>query len=210
MLTAVISLSATAQLKNTKWRGTVRGDNPRAVILEFRKDTLFLLTVSDEQLVESMTYTADNQAFVVNKIEGQSDCDNSTPGKYSFQVNGDKMFIKLVSDQCSDRYLALDTTHWLRWKEHREVKLPAKTLLQYTGLYQFDPKHQFSITLENGTLYIEGPDNQLPKSPLMPEGGTTFFLKIAGVEFDFIKDAGGKVIKFISHEEKDYELKKIK
>jgi hypothetical protein len=33
---------------------------------------------------------------------------------------------------------------------------------------------------------------------------------LAGVEFDFVKDANGKVIKFISHEEEDHDVKKIK
>lgn len=207
---AVASLSSSAQLKYTKWRGTIRGDNPRNVILDFRKDTVLLFTVSDEQLVESMTYTADNKTFTVNKIDGQSDCDNSTPGKYGFTMSGDRLFVKLISDQCSDRYTALDTTRWLRWKDHREVKLPEKMLSQFTGVYQFDPQHPVTITLEKGVLYIEGRNNGLPKSPLMPESETKFFLKIAGVEFDFIKDKKGKVIQFISHEEKDYTLKKIK
>ncbi len=210
ILTALVSLASVAQLKNTQWRGTIKGDNPRSVILDFRKDSVLLFTVSDNQLVESMTYTAGNNSFTVNKVEGQSDCDNSTPGKYSFRISGDRMLIKLISDQCADRYTALDTTSWLRWKEHREVKLAEKTLSQYTGTYQFDPQHLLTITLEKGTLYIEGPNNRLPKSPLMPESDTRFFLKIAGVEFDFIKDKTGKVTSFISHEEKDYELKKIK
>ena len=200
ILWATISFVSAAQLKNTKWRGVIRGDNPRTAILDFRKDTVLLTSVSDDQLIESMTYIADNRSFTLTKINGQSDCDNSTPGKYSFRISGDKMFLQLISDPCSDRSTAIDTTHWLRWKEHKEVKLPAKTLSQYTGVYQFDPQHQLTITLENGTLFIVGPNNQLPRSPLMPESDTKFFLKIAGVEFDFIKDDKGKVIKFISHD----------
>jgi hypothetical protein len=210
LLSAVLSASAIAQLKNTRWKGTIKGDNPRNVILDFKKDTVVLYTVSDSEIVETMTYTASNATFTVKKIEGQSDCDNSTLGKYGFEIKGDKMFIKLITDVCSDRSSALDTTKWTKWKDHPEVKVSENILKKYIGVYELNPQHQLTITLENGRLFIEGPNNNLPKSSLTPESNTKFFLKIAGVEFDFVKDANGKVIKFISHEEQDYDVKKIK
>ena len=210
LITTVLSATTIAQLKNTRWKGAIKGDNPRNVILDFKKDTVVLYTVSDSEIVETMTYTINNGAFIVKKINGQSDCDNTTPGKYGFTIKGDKMFIKLITDVCSDRSSALDTTHWTKWKDHPEVKVSENILKQYVGLYEFNPQHQLTITLENGRLFIEGPSNNLPKSPLIPESNTKFFLKIAGVEFDFVKDASGKVIKFISHEEQDYDVKKIK
>ena len=210
LLTTIVSASAFAQLQHTRWKGTIKGDNPRNVILDFKKDTVVLYTVSDSEIVETMIYTASNATFTVQKIEGQSDCDNATPGKYGFEIKADKMLIKLIIDVCSDRSSALDTTKWTKWKDHPEVKVSENVLKQYVGVYEFNPQHQLTITLENGRLFIEGPSNNLPKSPLIPESNTKFFLKIAGVEFDFVKDASGKVIKFISHEEQDYDVKKIK
>jgi hypothetical protein len=209
-LSAILVSSVTAQLKNTKWKGTIKGDNPRNVILDFKKDTLVLYTVSDSEIVEKMTYTIDNASFTVKKINGQSDCDIASPGKYGFRIANDKMSIKLIADACTDRSSALDTTKWQRWKNHIEVKVSANVLAQYVGLYEFNPQHQLTVSLENGRLYIEGQNNNLPKSQLIPESNTKFFLKIAGVEIDFVKDVNGKVIKFISHEEEDHDVKKIK
>jgi hypothetical protein len=205
-----LSASAFAQLQNTSWEGTIKGDNPRNAILGFKKDTVILYTVSDSEVVERMTYTTSGSTFTVKKIDGQSDCDNTTPGKYGFVLKGGKMFIKLISDACNDRSSALDTTKWRKWKNHPEVKVSENVLKQYIGVYEFDPQHHLNITLENGKLYIEGPNNNLPKSPLISESNTKFFLKLAGVEIDFVKDATGKVTKFISHEEEDHDLKKIK
>jgi hypothetical protein len=204
------SASAFAQLQNTRWIGTLKGDNPRNAILDFKKDSVILYTVSDSEIVERMTYTISNATFTVKKIDGQSDCDNTTPGKYGYVLKDGKLLIKFISDACSDRSSALDTTKWRKWKNHPEVKVSENILKQYVGVYEFNPQHQLTITLENGRLYIEGPNNNLPKSPLISESNTKFFLKLAGVEFDFVKDTNGKVIKFISHEEEDHEVKKIK
>jgi hypothetical protein len=206
----MVSTLTMAQLQNTRWKGTIRGDNPRNVILDFKKDSLIIYTVSDGEIVERMTYTADKGSFTVHKIEGQSDCDNSTPGKYAYVLQNGKMNINLISDACNDRSSALDTTRWTTWKDHPAVKVNGNILEQYVGVYEFDPQHHFTVTLVSGTLYIEGPANNLPKSPMTPESKTRFFLKIAGIELDFVKDKNGNVVKMISHEEQDHDLKKIK
>jgi hypothetical protein len=210
ILAVCASGASFAQLQNTRWKATVKGDNPRNVILDFKKDSVILYTVSDSEIVEKMTYTVDKSQFIVKKTEGQSDCDNSTPGTYGYRMVNGKMLVRLISDACSDRSSALDSTYWTKWKDHPAVKLASGVLQQYVGVYQFDPQHQLFITLEDGKLYIEGPNNNLPKNPLIPESNTRFFVKIAGVEMDFVKDANGKVIKFISHEEQDHDVMKIK
>src|ERR1700722_8849712 len=210
LFATIASASSFAQLQNTSWIGTIKGDNPRNAILGFKKDTVILYTVSDSEIVERMTYTLSGTTFTVKKIDGQSDCDNTTPGKYGFVIKDGKMLVKLFSDACNDRSSALDTTKWRKWENHPEVKVNENILKQYVGVYEFNPQHHLNITLENGRLYIEGPNNNLPKSPLISESNTKFFLKLAGVEFDFVKDANGKVIKFISHEEEDHDVKKIK
>jgi hypothetical protein len=210
LLATMASATSFAQIQNTSWIGTIKGDNPRNAILSFKKDTVILYTASDSEVVETMTYTTSGSTFSVKKIDGQSDCDDTTPGKYGFVFQDGKLFIKLISDACNDRSSALDTTKWRKWKAHPEANVSENILKQYVGVYEFDPHHHLAITLENGRLYMEGPDNNLPKSPLVSESHTKFFLKLAGVELDFVKDANGQVIKFISHEEEDHDVKKIK
>ena len=211
IVTLIIAYSSIqAQLSNTKWVGTIFGDNPRRVFLDFKKDKVDLITVSDDALVESMTCVFKDKTFIVKKIDGQSDCDNMSVGKYEFKLKNDSLFITLLDDICEDRSSALNATKWAKWKDHPEVKVDESILKQYVGVYELNTQHQVSILLENGKLYAESVTNNLPKSPLSPESNTRFFIKIAAVSIDFVKDKNGRVVKFISHEDKDYELKKIK
>ena len=207
---SIFSSSLFAQLDNTRWKATLIIDEPVNVIFDFKKDILSLYTVADSTMIETMNYTKDDTSFTLTKIDGQSDCDNSTPGKYRFKIKNGKMEIKMISDDCYDRSSVIDNTTWTKWKEPVEVKVDEAILKQYTGVYELDDAHPISVTFQGGRLYAEGPNNGLPKSPLIAESNTKFFLRIAGVEWDFIKDANGNVVKLISHEEKDYDLKKIK
>ena len=79
-----------AQLKNTRWEGAIKGDNPRNAMLDFKKDTLILYAASNNEIVETMTYTINGNTFTVKKVEGQSDCDNTIPMKYRFEIKGKK------------------------------------------------------------------------------------------------------------------------
>jgi len=203
--------AAPAQLENTRWKTTLRLDDKMLnVIVDFIKDTVALYTVSDSIVIEKMTYTKTNALFTLLKIEGQSDCDNGTPGEYAFTIKGDSLFLRLLKDECYDRYSVLQNTKWKKWKSYPGIKVDEAVLKQYTGVYAHDEAHPITISLQNGILYAEGPNNGLPKSPFTPVTASKFFLRIAGVEIDFIKDANGNVFKLISHEEKDFELKKIK
>jgi len=210
LLLTLISVSLNAQLVPSIWKGTIKGDNPRNVLLDFRKDTLVLLSLSDSAIEETMTYSIKDSDIILRKIEGQSDCDNTTPGKYRFTLRGNSLSIKLVSDPCEDRSSALENTKWQKWKNHPEVHVAESILKQYVGEYEFDAGHHIFISLENGRLQAFGPNNNLPKSTLYAESRSKFFLKVAGVEIDFVRNDQGNVIKFISHEEEDHELKKIK
>jgi hypothetical protein len=210
LASSILTSSLFAQLENTRWKSKIVIDNPVNVILDFKKNTVSLYNLADSGIIETMSYTADNTSFTLLKIEGQSDCDNSTPGKYSFKINKDSMYMKKISDDCYDRYSVIDNTGWRKWKEHPDVKIDQAILKQYAGVYQLDAAHPITVTFENGHLYIEGPNNGLPKSQLTAESSKRFYLRIADAEFDFVKDTNGNVIKLISHEEKDYELKKVK
>ncbi|MEP6747481.1 MAG: DUF3471 domain-containing protein [Bacteroidota bacterium] len=212
LLAAICSLSfALAQLENSKWKTTLHldGSTPN-VILYFKKDSVSLFNVPDSALIEKMTYTKNDTSFILTKIDGQSDCDNGSPGKYGFTIRGDSLFLTLLQDDCYDRYSVIQNTKWAKWKEYRAVKVDETTLKKYTGVYQHDEGHPIIISLENGVLYATGPNNNLPKSPFIPVTTSKFFLRIAAVEMDFISNSAGNVISLISHETKDFELKKIK
>jgi hypothetical protein len=201
--------AAFAQLENTRWKATLQINGPLNTLMDFRKDTVLIYTVADSNLIERMTYTSDDTSFTLLKIDGQSDC-YKEPGKYHFAITGDNLLLKLLADECYDRYSVIQNTTWKKWKDYPLIKVAESILKTYTGVYAVDKSHPITISLDNGVLYAEGPNNGLPKSPFIPVTESKFFLRIAGVEMDFIKDANGKIVKMISHEEADHELKKIK
>ena len=201
---------ASGQLENTRWKTTLQIGGPVNSIIEFRKDTVSVYTTADSTIIESMTYKKNDTLLTLHKIEGQSDCDNSTIGNYGYRIKGDSLLLKLLEDDCDDRSSVIQNTVWIKMKYYPGIKVDETILKQYTGVYAVDEAHPITISLEHGILYAAGPNNGLPKSPFTPITPTKFFLKIAAVEMDFVRDAKGNVVKLISHEEKDYELKKIK
>ncbi len=110
------SVTVQAQLKNTKWKGTLNLENKIDVVFDYRNDTLEVINVRDSSSIEIMTYTIQNNIFSLQKISGQSDCDNTVIGKYKFEINNDTLSITLVSDDCNDRYPVLDNSKWIKVK----------------------------------------------------------------------------------------------
>lgn len=117
------SLSLVAQLRNSRWKGAIRGDNPRDAILDFHKDSVVLYALSDGAIIERMTCTVRDGVIALHKIDGQSDCDNSVVGKYKFEIKGGFLFIRLFADPCTDRSSALDSTKWSGSKDHPEARV---------------------------------------------------------------------------------------
>lgn len=206
----LLTLTLHAQLAGTKWNTRINAGELINTILDFGKDTCTLYTVADSTLIETMTYSVKDSIVTLSKVDGQSDCDAGTPATYKFKVTDNKLSLIMVSDDCSDRSSAFDNTKWVPWFVPTGIKLDDAVLQQYIGTYQLDAAHPIMVTLEGHILYVEGPNNNLPKSPLTPVSGSRFFIRIAGVYWDFVKDAQGKVIKGISHEQQDYELEKVK
>jgi hypothetical protein len=202
--------SAIGQLKNTRWKSTVIIDNPVNVILDFKQNTVDCYRVADNSMIESMSYSLTDSTFTLTKISGQSDCDNSVPGKYSYKLLDGKMTVKLMEDACTDRSSVLDNTEWSSWHEPVAVEVSEEILRDYVGIYEMDRGHPIRISLDREILYAEGPNNNLPKSPLIPVGTGKFFLRVAGADIEFVKNDQGKVLTMNSHIGKDYVFKKIK
>src|SRR6478736_4633395 len=91
LLSTIALTPAFSQLKNTKWEGAIKGDNPRDGMLDFKKDTLIFYALPSNEIVETMTYSISGSTFTIKKIAGQSDCDGSTAGKYGFEIKGGQL-----------------------------------------------------------------------------------------------------------------------
>jgi hypothetical protein len=144
LLASIVSSSIYAQLENTKSKSTVTIDGPENVIFDFKKNTVALYRVADNSVIETMTYTHNDTSFTLKKVEGQSDCDNTTPGKYSFKIAHNKMLIKLIKDECPDRSSVIDATEWSVWKEPVAIKVGEAILKQYAGIYEMDAAHPYN------------------------------------------------------------------
>ncbi|NNV55385.1 hypothetical protein [Limnovirga soli] len=210
LIVSMVFTQLQAQLQNTIWRSTLMIGGPVNVLFSFKNDTASMYTISDSSLIELMTCQIKDSSITLQKIDGQSDCNSSTAAIYHYTIQDKVLHINAITDNCFDRSSVLDATEWQPWQIPVAVLLGADALQPYAGIYQMDAAHPITVEIKNGILYATGPNNALPTSPLMPMGNNKFFLRIAGVEWEFIQDAAGKVIRLISHEQKDYTLLKVK
>ena len=210
LFTCLTAFSLHAQLAGTKWTTKINTGELLNVIFDFDKTTCYIYRMADSGVIETMNYTIKDSLITLHKIDGQSDCDTSTPGVYAFHVKNNTLNLILFKDDCDDRSSTVDNTHWQPWVIPADVKVDEAILKQYCGTYALDLQHPIYVTFADGHLWIEGPNNGVPKTQLITESATRFFIRLANVHWDFVKDAAGNVIKVISHEEKDYELAKIK
>jgi hypothetical protein len=106
--------ASNAQFTNTKWKGTLMFDSPTDIVFDFKKDTLTVLSASDNSVIEEMTYKATDTSFTVQKTWGQSDCNSDTKGQYHFEIKEGVMYIKTIADDCYSRSMYLNETKWTK------------------------------------------------------------------------------------------------
>jgi hypothetical protein len=99
----LITFSTKAQLANTKWKTTLQTDQAIDVIFNFGSDTLDVTNAGDNSDIEAMNYMLQDTVLSIRKLYGQSECDTAAVGKYSFKVDGNEAWMKLISDDCEDR-----------------------------------------------------------------------------------------------------------
>ncbi len=99
----LLSGSIKAQLANSKWKGVLKLDDPVNVEFDFGKDTLTVLNLDKNTVLETMIYTATSSTFTLTKISGQSDCESSTIGKYKYQIKDKTLLMTVDEDACNDR-----------------------------------------------------------------------------------------------------------
>ncbi len=112
MLISFAFISAKAQLTNTKWKGTIHLDQPTDIIIHFGTDTLEAFSAEDNSSVEIMHYSIQDTVLTVQKISGQSQCDDVVVGKYKIEIKDNEMLMTVIDDDCDDRGPVLDNTTW--------------------------------------------------------------------------------------------------
>jgi CubicO group peptidase (beta-lactamase class C family) len=89
----------------------------------------------------------------------------------------------------------------LTWQKRDEIKVDKTILKGYTGEYSFDDKAKIFITWKHGLFQAQGNSGtDLPKLSLHAESENKFFLKEVDIEFEFVRDSFGKVIRFQLHQ----------
>lgn len=78
-------------------------ENPVNVAFNFGKDTLTVVNLDENTILETMTYTVTPSAFTLKKISGQSDCESSTIGKYKYQIKDNSLLMTVDEDACNGR-----------------------------------------------------------------------------------------------------------
>lgn len=108
------SIIVNAQLKNTKWKGTITTDTEMEVVFHYKSDTLEVLNSSDGSVMETLTYSIIDSTISFQKIYGQSDCDGSSTGLYTFIIKDEILHISLVSDICGIRSSVMNNSKWTK------------------------------------------------------------------------------------------------
>ena len=98
-----IAINVNAQLANTKWKTTLQTDEAIDVIFNFGADTLDVTNAGDNSDIEAMNYALQDTVLTLRKLFGESQCDTSAVGTYSYKINGNELWLKLISDNCEDR-----------------------------------------------------------------------------------------------------------
>jgi|WetSurMetagenome_2_1015567.scaffolds.fasta_scaffold793770_1 hypothetical protein len=108
--------SIRAQFAHTKWKGTLFLDYTVTVLWDFDKDTVQVFTLPDSALVEKMTYQVEPGFLLLTKVSGMSPCDETTVGKYKFEIKEDSLTIAPVLDPCEARSSASSSEPYVRVK----------------------------------------------------------------------------------------------
>ena len=83
-------------------------------------------------------------------------------------------------------------------KKRTIVKLETSVLAKYAGTYDLTSTNQLTFTLDRSQLF--GEMNHDGKAPVFPESATKFFLRVADVDIDFVKDDHGEVTGLVVHQ----------
>ena len=116
LLVSFAFVTVNAQLKNTKWKGTIKADEKYDVVFDYKNDTLEVSSADDGSNIETLTYAVKDSVLTLQKVYGKSNCDGTSIGKYNFHVKDNLLYVTLISDICDDRTSALNNSKWTKVK----------------------------------------------------------------------------------------------
>ncbi len=119
-LFAIILLAATvskAQLKNTKWTGTMNVPDATTVILDFKADSVDMVVADAGFVGETMTYSVKDSIITMKKTSGHSPCNIGGEFKVKYIIKDDKLFITNLSDNCDERVQSWNKEPFIRVKQ---------------------------------------------------------------------------------------------
>jgi hypothetical protein len=109
MIAIFMACSVNAQFSNTKWKGILDIDGGMNVVFQFKGDTLNVVNAYDNSSLETMKYAVDGKTITLQKLYGESHCDDTALGKYKYAIAKDEMKLNLISDDCNERSNAIAT-----------------------------------------------------------------------------------------------------
>ena len=116
LVTLFFATGVSAQLKDTKWKGTLNIPDPAECTFEFKKDTLYLYVNANGALLETMTFSIVKDTVYLHKVSGQSPCMPESKGTYRFTIRDEKLYFNPASDDCQERLNAFTPDAWVREK----------------------------------------------------------------------------------------------
>ena len=103
---ALMAVNSTAQnsLANAKWKGVMLIPHAVDVVLNFKKDTLYLEDEKKQQF-GTLTFSQQNDTLMITKISGTSPCPEQSTGFYRIEwlKKGEKFLLRAISDECEGR-----------------------------------------------------------------------------------------------------------
>jgi hypothetical protein len=91
-------------LSNTKWKGVFLIPHAVDVILNFKKDTLYLEDEKGE-LFGTLVFSHRSDTLMITKVSGSSPCPEQSKGSYRIEwlATGEKFLLHAISEECEGR-----------------------------------------------------------------------------------------------------------
>lgn len=116
LLSLLAGLFSVAQaqlpIRGTRWKGVVPAPVKGQVTMTFQRDTLLVFSEGTAVTPEVMRYQQTGDTLLLQKITGQSPCNNTVTGIYKlvYTNNGENIVLQAISDDCHERQKSLTSS----------------------------------------------------------------------------------------------------
>lgn len=116
----------------------------------------------------------------------------------SFKRDAQGKVTNVVVHQHGDHVAPRVSEHRPEAKNPQTVTLDASTLGNYIGQYQLTPQAVIDVTLKDGQPFVQLTGQAA--FPIFASARDKFFLRVVDAQIDFERDAGGKVVALVLHQ----------